>query len=69
MEGRQKYNKLILKELEKIIDKYPNLRFGQILCNTNILQYKNEGIENIPVVLDPFYDESKTIWKRILSIN
>ena len=30
---RQKYNKLILETLAKLVDKYPDLRFGQILVN------------------------------------
>ena len=30
---RQEYNKKILKELDKLIDKYPNQRFGQLIAN------------------------------------
>lgn len=60
---RQKYNKLILERLSKLIDKYPDLRFGQLLVNCNIIEYKNDYDEIVPV--DPFYEESKVIWKRM----
>jgi hypothetical protein len=61
---RQKYNKLILETLSKLIDKYPGLRFGQILANAGVITYKNDYDETVPI--DPFYEESKTTWKRML---
>ena len=61
---RQKYNKLILETLSKLIDKYPDLRFGQILANAEVITYKNDYDEVVPV--DPFYEESEIIWKRVL---
>jgi len=61
---RQKYNKLILETLSKLIDKYPDLRFGQILANAEVITYKNDYDEVVPV--DPFYEESETTWKRML---
>lgn len=61
---RQKYNKLILERLSKLVDKYPDLRFGQILANTEIITYKNDYDEM--VVEDPFYEESKSMWERML---
>ena len=30
---RQKINRLLVKELEKIVEEQPNMRFGQILMN------------------------------------
>ena len=61
---RQKYNKLILEILSKLIEKYPDLRFGQILVNADIITYKNDYDEM--VVEDPFNEESKITWKRML---
>ena len=61
---RQKYNKLILETLSKLVDKYPDLRFGQILVNAEIITYKNDYDEM--VVEDPFNEESKITWNRML---
>lgn len=60
---RQKYNKLILERLSKLIDKYPDLRFGQILANAEVIIYKNDYDETIPV--DPFYEEPEVTWERM----
>ena len=67
---RQKYNKLILERLFKLVDKYPDLRFGQILVNCDIIQYEKEVLcdgqrENL-LTVDPFNEESKITWKRML---
>ena len=61
---RQKYNKLILETLSKLIEKYPHLRFGQILANAEVIIYKNNYDEIVPV--DPCYEESEITWKRML---
>ena len=61
---RQKYNKLILETLSKLVEKYPDLRFGQILANAEVIIYKNDYDETVPV--DPFYEESEITWKRML---
>ena len=61
---RQKYNKLILKTLSKLVEKYPDLRFGQILVNAEIITYENDYDEM--VVKDPFNEESEITWKRML---
>ena len=60
---RQKYNKLILETLSKLVDKYPDLRFGQILVNAEIITYKNDYDEM--VVKDPFYEEPEVTWERM----
>lgn len=67
---RQKYNKLILERLSKLVDKHPDLRFGQLLVNCDIIQYEKNVLtdgdrENI-LTVDPFNEESKIIWKRML---
>lgn len=61
---RQKYNKLILEVLSKLVDKHPDLRFGQILANAEVITYKNDYDEM--VVEDPFSEESKITWERML---
>ena len=60
---RQKYNELILETLSKLVKKYPDLRFGQILVNCNIIVYKNDYDEVVPI--DPFYEESEITWNRV----
>lgn len=67
---RQKYNKLILETLSKLVDKHPDLRFGQILVNCDIIQYEKNvltdggGREDI-LTIDPFNEESEIIWQRM----
>jgi hypothetical protein len=61
---RQRYNKLILETLSKLVEKYPDLRFGQILANAEVIIYKNDYDETVPI--DPFYEESEITWKRML---
>ena len=60
---RQKYNKLILETLSKLVEKYPDLRFGQILVNCNIIVYKNDYDKVVPI--DTFYEEPEITWKRM----
>jgi len=61
---RQKYNRLILETLSKLIEKYPDLRFCQILVDCDIITYENDYDEM--VVKDPFNEESEITWKRML---
>lgn len=67
---RQKYNKLILETLSKLVEKHPDLRFGQILVNCDIIKYEPsvlcDGQREDILVIDPFYEESKITWKRML---
>ena len=60
---RQKYNRLILEKLSKLVEKYPDLRFVQILVNCNIIVYKNDYDEVVPI--DPFYEEPEITWNRV----
>jgi hypothetical protein len=60
---RQKYNKLILEILSKLVEKYPDLRFGQILVNAEIITYKNDYDEMIP--RDPYYEEPEVTLERM----
>ena len=62
---RQKYNKLILKVLSKLVNKHPDLRFGQILVNSEILHSEMDS-NGIPAIDDPYYEESEKTWERML---
>ena len=63
---RQKYNKLILETLSKLVDKYPDLRFGQILVNTDIIELIPDSLRgNALIALDPFNEESETTWNKM----
>ena len=70
MNNRQKYNKLILETLSKLIEKHPDLRFGQILVDCDIIRYEKEvlcdGQREDILVIDPFNEESEITWKRML---
>ena len=66
---RQKYNKLILETLSKLVEKYPDLRFGQILVDCDIIKYEPsvlcDGQREDILVIDPFNEESKITWERM----
>lgn len=57
---RQASNMLILNKLSEYIEKYPDLRFGQLLISLEILQYGVGGC-----IIDPWNAESIDILKRI----
>lgn len=67
---RQKYNKLILETISKLVEKYPDLRFGQILVNCDIIKYEPsvlcDGQREDILIIDPFNEESKITWERML---
>lgn len=66
---RQKYNKLILERLSKLVNKYPDLRFGQILVNSEVIQLEEVLLEGerqtVLKGIDPFYEEPKFTWERM----
>ena len=53
---RQGYNRKILKELDKFIDKYPDQRFGQLIANYIFPYYRQRDI---------FFEESKETFENI----
>lgn len=56
---RQAANREILKDISEMVEKCPDLRFGQILANLGIIQYE-QGVDigDICTVRDPFQEES-----------
>ena len=62
---RQKYNELILETLSKLVKKHPDLRFGQILFNTDIVKHIQSDRGTI-FIEDPYYEESEITWNRML---
>ena len=63
MNSRLQYNRDILVILSDLVEKCPDLRFGQILFNAGIIDHINS--ENGPIIRDPFYEESSDTLKRI----
>jgi len=67
---RQEYNRKILNKLFELVEKYPDLRFGQILVNCDIIRYEPsvlcDGQREDILVIDPFNEESEITWERML---
>lgn len=61
-ESRLLYNRAIIDKIKEIIEKYPYLRFGQILVNLDIVHSEGDGY-----AIDPFYEEPEDMWNRIIS--
>lgn len=59
--NRQEYNRKIISKLNKMVEEYPDLRFGQILWNCGILYWEDNNYK----VHDPHSDESRDIWNRM----
>ena len=65
---RLKYNRKILEELKEYVEFYPDLRFGQILRNFDVVEEVNISDNKYHEELywtDDFNTESRTIWKRM----
>lgn len=65
IEKRQEYNIKILDILAEQVERYPNLRFGQILINTNVLKHYCMDPSGFQV-FDPFNEESVDMYNRIM---
>ena len=64
--SRLLYNKAIIDKLSELIDKFPEQRFGQLLVNSDIIQYEPDiSVDGQRKVIDPFYEESELTWKRM----
>ena len=66
--NRYQYNIAIINKLTELVNKYPDLRFNQILMDCGILDC--EGSVHLSTgtsfIKDPFYEESEITWKRML---
>lgn len=65
MKNRKLYNKAIVDKLQELVEKYPDLRFGQILINAKIVQgvTTSKGFK----CQDPFFEEPKDTWERMIN--
>ena len=60
------YNNAIINKLSELVQKYPEQRFGQLLVNSDIIQYESDiSVDGQREVIDPFYEESELTWKRM----
>lgn len=63
---RQQANREILKNIEEMVNKYPDLRFGQILVNLGVIQYQRDPASfDIIGIKDPFNEESVVTLNRM----
>lgn len=60
LENRLEYNKKILELLSMLVEKYPDLRFNQILWQLEIIQKDKDGN-----IIDNFYEEPSVTFERI----
>ena len=63
---RQKYNKLILEILFKLVDQYPDLRFEQLLINSGLISISEypAGESNrgkLVYIIDDLYNEESIV--------
>ena len=68
-DDRQLFNQFIINKLQELVTKYPDMRFGQILVNSEVIQLEEVLLEGqrqtVLKGIDPFYEESKTTWERM----
>ena len=62
MLNRKLYNTAIVEKLKELVNKYPDLRFGQILVEAEIIRYYNDPSW---AVKDPYYEEPEVTWERM----
>ena len=64
---RQSANREIIEILSDMVERYPDLRFGQILAITEAIQYVHDSRPYIDTVdvKDPFNEESVDMWIRV----
>ena len=60
---RQDYNRKIVSKLKDLVEIYPDLRFGQILVDCDII--KLIPVDSIVLAKDPFNEESEITWNRM----
>ena len=62
---RQKYNKLILDELNRLVESNPDLRFHQLLFCCDLLHTTTNLKTGESWLDDPFYMESEDAWMHL----
>lgn len=64
---RQSANREIIEILSDMVERHPDLRFGQILAITEAIQYIPDSRPYIDTVdiKDPFNEESVDMWIRM----
>ena len=68
IDKRQDANKDIIQHLTTLVNKYPELRFGQILVISNVIQYEHISCDSdqyVETVKDPFNEESVVTLRRV----
>ena len=67
---RQKFNRQIVEILSILVEKHPDLRFGQILVDCDIIQEEEVLLEGerqtVLIGIDPFYEESEDTLNRMM---
>ena len=63
--NRQETNIVLVKTLEMLIEKYPDMRFGQILFNFGFIDYIHDKVCDAITIKDPFYEEPTETLKRV----
>lgn len=67
---RKQANRAILLELYNLVEKYPDLRFGQILIDCDIIQEQEVLLDgerqDVLVGINPFYEESELTLNRMM---
>lgn len=61
--SRQEYNKKILTKLCELVEKHPELRFGQLLVDCDIIRQEPRADDILTI--DPFNEESEITWDRM----
>jgi hypothetical protein len=65
MKTRKEYNSAILAIISRVMRECPDMRFGQILANLNIIQYEQNTYDDSVITLDPFNVESSKMLENI----
>ena len=69
IDARQSANSEILSILKQYVEKYPELRFGQILALSKAIEYERVTEVRFPMVetrvKDPFHEESTDTLNRV----
>lgn len=61
--NRQRDNRRIVGALNALVERYPGLRFGQILFNYKFVNWSNT--DNGVRICDPFHEEPADTFKRV----